>query len=167
MRSNGAVVGVGRGGFQAGADLSGVTFVAADNSALVEDDFNDSRYLGGRLSALIDMSDDWSLLVSHTTQTLDSDGVFFADPTLGDLEIQRYAEDAMTDEFDNTSWTLSGRAAGLDIVYTGAYTERTADQVVGYSDYLFVGQYLPYYICDYSGRDKHDPFLESSGCVLD
>jgi len=150
VRSNGAVVGVGRGGFQAGADLSGVTFVAADNSALVEDDFNDSRYLGGRLSALIDMSDDWSLLVSHTTQTLDSDGVFFADPTLGDLEIQRYAEDAMTDEFDNTSWTLSGRAAGLDIVYTGAYTERTADQVVGYSDYLFVGQYLPYYICDYS-----------------
>jgi iron complex outermembrane recepter protein len=33
-------------------------------------------------------------------------------------------------------------------VYTGAYTDRDTDQVTDYTDYLFVGQYLPYYICD-------------------
>lgn len=150
IRANGVPVSIDRAGGQADADLSGVTFIASDNSALVEDDFNDSQYVGGRLSALIDLNDDWNLLVSHTTQTLESDGVFFADPTLDDLEVQRFADDRMEDEFDNTSWTLTGRAAGLDIVYTGAYTDRTADQVVGYSDYLFTGEYLPYYICDYS-----------------
>ena len=148
MRSNGVPVSAARAGFQAGADLSGVTFIAADNSDLVEEDFNTSKYTGGRLSALVSLGDDWDLLVSHTTQELVADGVFFADPGLGDLEIQSYIDDSLKDEFDNTSWTLTGRVAGLDVVYTGAFTERTADQNIGYSDYMFVGQYLPYYICD-------------------
>ena len=148
MRSNGVPVSAARTGFQAGADLSGVTFEAADNTALLEEDFNTSKYTGARLSALISLSDDWDLLVSHTTQELEADGVFFSDPTLGDLEIQAYNDDVLQDDFDNTSWTLTGRVAGLDVVYTGAYTERTADQNVGYSDYMFVGQYLPYYTCD-------------------
>ncbi|MEL6258379.1 MAG: TonB-dependent receptor, partial [Pseudomonadota bacterium] len=38
----------------------------------------------------------------------------------------------------------------LETVYTGAFTDRETDQRVDYSDYLFVGQYLPYYICDTS-----------------
>ena len=148
MRSNGVPVSAARTGFQAGADLSGVTFEAADNTDLVEKDHNTSKYTGARLSALINLSDDWDLLLSHTTQELEADGVFFADPNLGDLEVQSFNDDTLTDEFDNTSWTLTGRIAGLDVVYTGAFTERTADQNIGYSDYMFVGQYLPYYTCD-------------------
>jgi outer membrane receptor protein involved in Fe transport len=34
------------------------------------------------------------------------------------------------------------------LIYTGAFTDRETDQIVDYTDYLFVGQYLPYYICD-------------------
>ena len=159
MRTNGVPVSAARTGFQGGGvdadgngyvDMPGVTFVAADNTDLLEEDFNQSKYTGARLSALISLSDDWELLLSHTTQELEADGVFFADPNLGDLEIQSYIDDSLQDEFDNTSWTLTGRVAGLDVVYTGAYTERTADQNIGYSDYMFVGQYLPYYVCDYS-----------------
>lgn len=165
MRSNGVPVSANRAGFQATpggthyqsggdadgdgyVDLPGVTFEAADNTDLVEEDFNQTTYTGARISALINVSDDWELLLAHTTQELDSDGVFFADPNLGDLEIQSYVDDSLVDEFDNTSWTLTGSIAGLDVVYTGAFTERTADQNIGYSDYMFVGQYLPYYICD-------------------
>ena len=159
VRTNGVPVSAARTGFQGGGvdadgngyvDMPGVTFVAADNTDLLEEDFNESKYTGARLSALISLSDDWELLLSHTTQELEADGVFFADPNLGDLEIQSYIDDSLQDEFDNTSWTLTGRVAGLDVVYTGAYTERTADQNIGYSDYMFVGQYLPYYVCDYS-----------------
>ena len=159
VRTNGVPVSAARTGFQGGGvdadgngyvDMPGVTFVAADNTDLLEEDFNQSKYTGARLSALISLSDDWELLLSHTTQELEADGVFFADPNLGDLEIQSYIDDSLQDEFDNTSWTLTGRVAGLDVVYTGAYTERTADQNIGYSDYMFVGQYLPYYVCDYS-----------------
>ena len=148
VRDNGVPVSAQRAGFQAGADLSGVTFLDADNSSLVENDFNETEYSGVRVSGFWDINDNWSLLVSHQAQDVESDGVFFADPDLGDLEIQRYANDHIEDSFNNTSWTLDGMIGELEVVYTGAFTDRETDQVVDYSDYLFVGQYLPYYICD-------------------
>jgi outer membrane receptor protein involved in Fe transport len=147
-RANGVPVSDQREGFQAGADLSDVTFLESDNSTRVEEDFNETTYTGGRLSGLFDINDDWSLLVTHMQQQLDSEGVFFADPSLDDFEIQRFQDDTLEDAFANTSWTVEGRIAGLDVVYTGAFTDRETDQTVDYIDYLFVGQYLPYYICD-------------------
>tara|TARA_R110002096_G_scaffold154_14_gene828 strand:+ start:6967 stop:9516 length:2550 start_codon:yes stop_codon:yes gene_type:complete len=148
VRDNGVPVSTQREGFQAGADLSGVAFLEADNSSLVEKDFNETEYRGMRVSGLWDINDKWSLLVAHQAQDIESDGVFFADPELDDLEIQRYSNDRIEDGFNNTSWTLDGMIGDLEIVYTGAFTDRETDQVVDYSDYLFVGQYLPYYICD-------------------
>lgn len=148
VRDNGVPVSATRGGFQAGADLSGVTFLSANNSSRVENDFNDTTYAGFRLAGQYDFNSDWSLLVSHAQQQLDSEGVFFADPELDDYDIERFSDDDLEDSFHNTSWTLEGRLGMLEALYTGAYTERTTDQTVDYSDYLFVGQYLPYYICD-------------------
>ncbi len=148
VRDNGVPVSAGRAGFQAGSDLSGVNFLQADNAAFVEDDFNDTTYSGFRFSALYEFNDDWRLTASHARQSLESDGVFFQDPELDELQIQRFADDRLEDDFNNTSWTLEGRLAALEVVYTGAYTDRDTDQTVDYSDYLFVGQYLPYYICD-------------------
>lgn len=148
VRDNGTVVSSNRAGFQSASDLSGVNFLAANNSSLAENDFNDTTYAGFRLSGLYEFNSDWSLLVSHAQQQLDSEGVFFADPELDDYDIERFSEDDLEDSFHNTSWTLEGRLGMLEAIYTGAYTERTTDQKVDYSDYLFVGQYLPYYICD-------------------
>ncbi|MCR9193928.1 MAG: TonB-dependent receptor [Hyphomonas sp.] len=148
VRDNGVPVSATRGGFQVGADLSGVTFLSANNSSRVENDFNDTTYAGFRLAGQYDFNSDWSLLVSHAQQQLDSEGVFFADPELDDYDIERFSDDDLEDSFHNTSWTLEGRLGMLEALYTGAYTERTTDQTVDYSDYLFVGQYLPYYICD-------------------
>lgn len=148
VRANGVPVSANRQGFQAGADLSNVNFLLSDNSALVENNFNDTQYLGGRLSARYEFNSDWNINVAVARQGLDSDGVFFQDPELGDLEIQRFQEDNIQDDFTNVSWTVEGRIGALDIVYTGAFTNRETVQQVDYSDYLFVGQYLPYYICD-------------------
>ncbi|MDG2278992.1 MAG: TonB-dependent receptor [Pseudomonadales bacterium] len=148
VRDNGVPVSSSREGFQAGADVSGVTFLDAE--AIREDDFNEAEYRGARISGLYDINDDWSVNVSHMVQNLDTDGVFFGDPDLGDYEIQRYSEDKVTDDFNNTNWTIEGRVGALEVLYTGAFTDRNTDQVVDYTDYLFVGQYLPYYICDSS-----------------
>lgn len=148
VRDNGVPVSDFREGIQAGSDLSGVTFLETNNSDLTEVDFNDTTYSGFRTTVLWQITQDWKFTVSHMRQELDSDGVFFVDPDLGDLEIQRFEEDRLEDGFQNTAWTLEGRVADLDIVYTGAYTDRDTDQRVDYTDYLFVGQYLPYYICD-------------------
>ncbi|MDX1500048.1 MAG: TonB-dependent receptor [Woeseiaceae bacterium] len=148
VRDNGVPVSADRAGFQSTADLSGVTFLEADNSALVKKDINETEYTGGRISMRWLINDDWDLDVAHTVQDLDADGVFYADPDLGDLEIQSYADNSVDDSFNNTSWTLTGRFGELETVYTGAFTDRETDQIVDYTDYLFVGQYLPYYICD-------------------
>ena len=150
VRDNGVPVSAQREGFQAGADLSGVTFLQADNSDLVEEDFNETTYTGGRIAARWDFGDNWRFDAAYATQDIESDGVFFADPNLGDLEVQRFSPDTIEDSFDNFSWTATALFGELEAVYTGAYTERETDQVTDYTDYLFVGQYLPYYICDTS-----------------
>jgi iron complex outermembrane receptor protein len=148
MRSNGVPVESFRGGFQAGADLSGVTFQEA--SAIVEEDQNEVEYTGGRISALIEFNDDWSLQAGVIEQQVESDGTFYSDPNLGDYEIRRYQDEFIEDEFSNFSLTLEGRIGALEVLYAGAYTDRDLEQKVDYSDYLYVGQYLPYYVCDYS-----------------
>ena len=81
-------------------------------------------------------------------QQIESECVFFGDPDLDDYEIQRFSDDNIEDEFDNVNWTIEGRLSALDVLYTGAFTDRSTDQVIDYTDYLFVGQYLPYYICE-------------------
>ncbi len=149
VRKNGVPVASYRAGFQAGVDLSNITFFEVDNSAIADEDINEVTYSGGRISAKWDITDDWSLLVAHTTQDTEADGVFFADPDVGELEVNRFVNEGIFDTFDNTAVTLTGRLAGLDVIYAGAFTDRESDQIVDYSDYLFVGQYLPYYICDY------------------
>jgi len=148
VRANGVPVSSVRAGFQSTADLSGVTFLDADNGAQAEENFNDAVYSGARLTALWEFSPDWSLTVAHMRQNVEADGVFFADPTVGDLAIQRYENDRLEDSFNNTNWTLEGRIGELEAIYTGAFTDREADQMVDYADYMFVGQYLPYYVCD-------------------
>jgi len=148
VRDNGVPVTPRRAGFQADDDLSAVTFLNASNSSLVEDDFNDTRYQGYRLSGRYEFNADWRATVSLMQQGLDADGVFFQDPDLGDYEVQRYQPDKLTDEFTNVAWTLEGRLAALDIVYTGAFTDRESDQIVDYTEYMLVGQYFPYYTCD-------------------
>ena len=149
IRKNGVPVASYRAGFQAGVDLSNITFHEADNSDIAGENINGVTYTGARISAQWDISDNWDLLLSHTTQDTEADGVFFADPDVGDLEVTRYTEERIEDTFDNTAWTLTGRLDALQVIYTGAFTDRQSDQIVDYSDYLLVGQYLPYYVCDY------------------
>ena len=151
VRRNGVPVNANRAGFQSTADLSGVTFLEANNAGLAEENFNDTQYAGFRVSALWEVTPDWTVNISHQRQSLESDGSFFADPELGgldDLEIERFEADRLEDDFSNTAWTVEGRIAMLDVVYTGAYTNRESNQRADYTDYLFAGQYLPYYICD-------------------
>ncbi len=116
------------------------------NEGLASDAYNPVKYQGARLSGLYQFNDDWSLLVQQSHQKLEVDGVFGYDPTLGDLQIAQYNQTRMEDTFDNTAWTLTGRLAALDVVYTGGYLDRKLDGVTDYTAYAnsFFG---PYYQC--------------------
>ena len=146
VRDNGLPVASSRAGFQAGADLSNVRLLKAN--AIEEENANSVTYEGFRSTIGQEIGDNWNATLVYAQQSIESDGVFFADPHLDDLEIQRYSDDTISDDYDNMSLTLEGSIGDLEVVYAGAYTDRETEQIVDYTDYLFVGQYLPYYVCD-------------------
>ncbi len=148
LRPNGTRVETFRAGFDAGESLAGVTFRQADNAALVEDNFNDTTYAGFRATGRVELGPDFTVTAGYAKQFIDSEGVFFDDPSLGDYKIQRFSEETIDDDFENFNWTVEGRLGFLEMLYTGAFTKRKAKQLIDYTDYLFGAQYLPYYLCD-------------------
>ncbi len=130
--------------FPVGAELD-----EAVNTGLVEEDFNDTTYNGFRISTRYIINDDWDVLVQHMRQDLQADGVFDFDPEVGDLDVQRFFPDELEESWHNTAWTLNGRLAMLDVLYTGAYLNRDVNQSIDYTGYANIGGFIPYYICEY------------------
>lgn len=120
---------------------------SANNASLVEDDWNEATYNGFRIGVAADINEDWSVLVQHTSQELDVDGSFLIDPRLGDDKSQKYAPERTQDDFGLTTWTLEGRVANLDVVYTGGYLDRDVDALIDYTHYNNGGGYITYYLC--------------------
>ena len=123
-------------------------FELADNSHLVEEDFNDAEYIGGRFSLAYEPTDNFGMLVQHTQQSLDTDGVFAYDPNLdGKSSVTRFTEDTSEDEFGLTTLTLNGRIGKLDMIYTIGYLDRDMESLIDYSAYTNGGGYQVYYLC--------------------
>ena len=123
------------------------TIATARNDALVQDNWNDATYRGARLALSYDINEDWNALVQHTAQTLETEGSFTVEPSLGDESSAKFSPDYNRDEFGLTAWTLTGRLANLDAVYTGGYLKREVDSVIDYTHYNNGGGYITYYLC--------------------
>lgn len=143
-------------GFPEGAESTVV-----NNLALVEKDFNDATYRGGRMSVKYAVNDDWEVLGQYMIQQLDVDGVFDHSPesiadipavqagsrVVGDLQVQRFFPDRLEDEFQQFALTINGRLGALDIVYAGSYLDREVNNSFDYSGYTQVGEFGYYYLC--------------------
>ena len=132
-----------------GPVLTGASTVhSARNDALVQDDWNDASYRGTRIGLSYDISNDWEALVQHTAQTLESEGSFVVDTSLGQEHASaRFAPEYNRDEFGLTTWTLTGRMGALDAIYTGGHLSREVDAVIDYTHYNNGGGYITYYLC--------------------
>lgn len=131
----------------------GTTYQTVNNSALAEEDFNDSSYQGVRVGLYYEFNSDWNLLVQNSYQDLEADGVFDYDPEVGDLDVTRFFPDELDDQFNQTAWTLNGRLGALDMVYTGSYLTRDIEQSVDYTGYNNSGAFIAYYTCTYNNPD--------------
>ncbi|NND82214.1 MAG: TonB-dependent receptor [Gammaproteobacteria bacterium] len=120
-----------------------------DNAAFAKDNFNEAKFTGYRASAKYAVNENWEVLVSHFNQEIEREGVWDYDPAVGELKSQSFAPDEGVDEFDMTSWTVTGLVAGLEAVYTGSYLDREVVEVADYSGYANSGPFIPYYICNY------------------
>jgi iron complex outermembrane recepter protein len=132
------------------SDPANTTVISPKNDALVEDDQNDAVYAGFRFGASYIINADWSLLVQHTQQSLETEGVFAYDPNLeGESSTNRFTPEDNDDDFGLTTWTLEGRLDKLEIVYTGGYLDREISSTIDYTGYTNGGLFSAYYVCNH------------------
>lgn len=133
-----------------------------NNDLFVEEDFNDAIYSGVRVGLAYELSDEWDLLVQHTQQQLDTEGVFAYDPNLeGESSTNRFTPDKNKDVFGLTTWTLTARLEQLELVYTGGILDRDIESTVDYTGYTNGGLFAAYYVCSYGG----DVLPEDERCL--
>ena len=117
------------------------------NNAVVSNAFNPVTYKGLRASVFYKFNDDWNALLEQSYQSMEADGVFAYNPMLGDLNVQQYNPSQDLDKFEDTAWTVNGRAGPVKLVYTGGYLVRNVDQTADYTAYAR-GPFAAYYQCN-------------------
>jgi iron complex outermembrane receptor protein len=123
-----------------------------NNTNVVANAINPVTYQGMRVEALYKFNDDWNALISQTYQDMNSQGVFYQQPTssngaaLAPLEVTLFNNAYDKDKFESTAWTLNGKFGDLRAVYTGGYLVRNVEQAGDYTNYAR-GVYADYYQC--------------------
>jgi outer membrane receptor protein involved in Fe transport len=123
-----------------------------NNASLVGNAINPVTYEGIRVSALWDIHDDWTALLTQSYQSIDAEGVFYQMPRSSDgaplppQSVTLFNPSYDKDKFENTALTVTGRIADLKLVYAGAYLVRNISQVQDYTNYSR-GKYADYYQC--------------------
>jgi outer membrane receptor protein involved in Fe transport len=126
---------------------------------------NPVTYKGIRVEALYKFNDDWNALITQSYQQMDSQGVFYQQPTASDgaplnpLEVTLFNPSYDKDKFESTAWTVNGKFGALKAVYTGGYLVRKVEQVGDYTNYAR-GVYADYYQC--YGPNIYHPNLTST-----
>jgi len=123
-----------------------------ENSDVLEEDINDTKYYGGRISARWFMNDDWTATAGIVYQKTDSKGRNAHDPAYaGDLNVVRFYPQYEYDKQDWTQYalTIEGDMGFAQLVSATSYFTRdweyTQDTSVGYASYFGTFCYSGYY----------------------
>jgi iron complex outermembrane recepter protein len=117
------------------------------NSGLEKNNFNDQELYGGRAALKVDLNDNWTATPTFMYQKTYAHGVFFYDPKLGDLKIDRFRKETSWDRFWQAALTIQGKIHNFDVTYAGAYMDHPNYGVNDYADYT----------------DAYDRLYESAG----
>jgi iron complex outermembrane recepter protein len=123
-----------------------------NNSAFIGNGINPVTYEGVRVSALWKINDAWNALITQSYQDMDAEGVFYQMPDSSDgnplppQSVTLFNKSFNKDRFENTAWTLNGKAGALNLVYSGSYLVRNVESVQDYTNYAR-GVYADYYQC--------------------
>jgi iron complex outermembrane recepter protein len=118
---------------------------------------NTANKQGIRLAALLQISDDWDLLLQQNYQNSAAHGYWSTEPVgpngqnLSPYQTMNFAPAYSKDRYTSTAWTVNGKLGDLlKVVYTGSYLSRHIDGQEDYSNYLrsFHGSY---YACSGQG----------------
>ena len=91
------------------------------------------------------------------------DGFYAYDPTLGDLNVQRFKDEYAKDQFTQAALTIEGKIANFDLTYAGAYLDRPTE---GLADYVEYTEAYDNYYESYGGLANYFYFQDSAGNTI-
>ena len=97
--------------------------------------FNDQDIYGGRAALKVDLDDNWTVTPTFMYQKTKANGVFFYNPDLGDLKVDRFRKEVSRDRFWQAALTVEGKIHNFDVTYAGAYMDRPTYGLSDYTDY--------------------------------
>ncbi|GAC1452540.1 MAG: TonB-dependent receptor [Steroidobacteraceae bacterium] len=101
--------------------------------------FNPIDTYGGRGALKLNLGDSWTITPSFMGQSSRQDGTSFVDPALGgDLSIQRYYPDYISDQWWQAALTVEGHVSNFDITYAAGYLKRNDSTSSDYTDYTLL-----------------------------
>ena len=113
---------------------SGIVF---DNSALVEENYNDVDTYGARAALRIELDENWTVTPQIMGQRQLSRGTFGQESGLGELQVQQFNPERANDRWYQAALTVQGRIGNFDLTYAGAYMQRQIDAQSDYVDYSY------------------------------
>jgi outer membrane receptor protein involved in Fe transport len=116
--------------------------------------FNPTETYGGRGALKLELGEHWTVTPSFMGQSSRQDGTSFVDPALqGDLSVQRYYPDSISDQWWQAALTVEGHVSNFDITYAAGYLKRDDHTQSDYSDYTLL-------------YDKHTTYMSFLESVL-
>ena len=107
--------------------------ISVNNKALVKKDYNDTETWGGRAALKVDLDDNWTVTPTVLYQEQRSHGIYGFDPSVGDLQVQRFYPEYRRDRFIQGALTIEGKVGNWDLTY--AYLDRRDYQLTDNTDY--------------------------------
>lgn len=106
-----------------------------DNAGLEEKNFNDYKMTGGRISALWNINEEWSLLGLLMSQDSETTGVWFSDTAIGDYKVARFNDEVRNDKWSVAALTLKGDLGFAELTNAFGYAERKQTYVFDNTHY--------------------------------
>ena len=104
---------------------------------LASDRFNSLDTYGARAALKVDLNESWTITPALMAQKSDGDGLFTADPAVGDLATTRFYPDSISDKWWQAALTVEGKVSNFALTYAGAFLHRDDKTRSDYVDYSF------------------------------
>ena len=139
--------------------------ITVSNAGLEKKNFNDLDVWGGRAALKVDLNDNWTATPTFMYQKTKANGVFFDDPQLGDLKIDRFRKEPTRDRFWQAALTVEGKIHNFDVTYAGSYMDRPTFGISDYTDYAdaYDRLYADYYDGIYGRGLAYFNYLDANG----
>jgi outer membrane receptor protein involved in Fe transport len=106
-----------------------------NNNALVKNGFNPNDTFGGRAQLGVDLNDDWTVTPEVMAQDNRSSGIFAYEPSVGDLQVNRFQPDTFHDRWVQAAMNVVGHIGDYTLTYAGGFFVRDIVSQSDYTDY--------------------------------